>query len=94
MVQRSDIAYRLQRDGTSQAQRTLAALDPDYVKVDERTVEDFLVFALRFARQVIYYKNTNQEDGDWKAFFADDVSVLIAAIQKTNPLIIKGLFIS
>ena len=89
MAQRCDILYRLQHDGTSQAQRPLAALDPAYVKVDERDIEDFLVFALRFARQLIYYHRQNQDAGDWKDFFAGDISVLIAAIQKTNPLIIK-----
>ena len=49
MAQRCDILYRLQHDGTSQTQRALAALNPAYVKVDERDIEDFLVFALRFA---------------------------------------------
>ena len=95
MAQVSDIRNPLQRDGTSQAQRQLPALAPGYVKVDERDVEDFLVFALRFARQVVYYdeKNRDEDDDgtpyDWTPFFECDTSVLIAAIEKTNPLPVK-----
>jgi len=35
-----DTKNPLQRDGTSQAQRLLAALDPSYISVDERKPED------------------------------------------------------
>lgn len=89
MAQLSDIRNLLQRDGTSQAQRQLAALDPATVKVDERDVEDFLVFALRFAEQVNYYGLDNEGAGDWTPFFEGDTSVLIAAIEKFNPLPLK-----
>ena len=63
MAQLFDIRNLLQRDGTSQAQRPLLALEPASVNVDEREIEDFLVFALRFAQKVKYYNSDNEQDG-------------------------------
>ena len=40
-----NIKNPLRRDGTSQNQRQEAALDPDFVKVDDRTTQDFFNFA-------------------------------------------------
>ena len=47
----------LRRDGLSQAQRRLPALDPSSVKIDERTGDDLLAFAADYARaaQVRFY---------------------------------------
>ena len=79
-------------EGTSQQQRRLDALEPGFVHIDEREVEDFLVFALRLAERVRYYDLTNSAvDGsgtsyDWQSFFTRSTSVVIAKIQTTNPL--------
>lgn len=62
----------LLRDGTSQAQRVLKALLPEYIAVDERSMDDLVAFAKRFAEQVKYYdlSNTNSGPGDdWVGFF-------------------------
>ena len=64
----------LQRDGTSQAQRTLKTLLPGYVAVDERSIEDLQEFAKEFAREIYYYKNDNTVDpnplkNNWHDFF-------------------------
>jgi hypothetical protein len=40
----------LQREGLSQFQRALAALQPDYIKVDERTITDLMAFAAAYAQ--------------------------------------------
>lgn len=87
MAQCSDERNRLQRDGTSQSQRRLAALDPASAPVDQRGVEDFLVFALRFASYVKHFDEDDRQgqEGTWESFFACDASALIAAIEKTNP---------
>lgn len=47
----------LRRDGLSQAQRRLPALDPSSVKIDERTGDDLLAFAAAYANkaQVRFY---------------------------------------
>lgn len=75
----------LRRSGTSQLQRHLAVLDPNSVKIDGRTIEDFLVYASEFARQIYYYNKSNVIEGDWQEFFAYDISVIIATIEKINP---------
>ena len=43
------------RDGTSQAGRMQPALDPDYVSVDERTIQDLLAFAREYAKELRYF---------------------------------------
>lgn len=59
----------LQRDGTSQEQRTLKTLLPGYVAVDERSIEDLQTFAVKYAGEIVYFNTDNVADGDWKDFF-------------------------
>ncbi len=75
-----ETANPLQRDGTSQAQRLLKALDPAYVSVDERTPEDMFRFALKYAEQLNYYNLNNEADGNWLKFLQRDASMLVALI--------------
>lgn len=79
-----DTKNPLERDGTSQAQRLLAALDPSYVSVDERKPEDLLMFALKYAEQLKYFNDKNVPDGDWVGFLKNDVSTLVAIIARTD----------
>ena len=60
------------RDGTSQKDRNIAALDSNYVSIEERSVEDLLKFVLKFAEQLKFYNNSNQLEGNWKLFFGGD----------------------
>jgi len=89
-----DISNPLIRDGVSQRQRQTPALSPDYVKVDDRTLADFLVFVFRLAQQVHYYEvrevppgidrpGPNERNGDWRALFVNSTPVWIALISKT-----------
>lgn len=67
-----DCSYNqfLSRDGTSQPQRQLAALLPDYVLVDERSMEDLIAFAEQYAAEIAYFNlQDTVADGDWVAFF-------------------------
>src|SRR5574337_1488525 len=64
----------LQRDGTSQAQRLLKALLPEYVAVDERKMDDLIAFAKKFAEEIRYYNIANAPDGDWVGFFTKSIS--------------------
>ena len=64
----------LQRDGTSQDQRFLKALEPGFAKVHELSMRDWMVFACNFAGRIHYF-NTSDDlhpDGDWKVFFKDE----------------------
>ena len=64
--------------GTSRGYRAPTALDPGHVKVDERSFEQFLVFANRFGKLLAYYDSFGKVAGDWTRFFAYDVSFLLA----------------
>ena len=60
------------RDGVSQQERKLPALDLNYVSVEERSVRDLLKFVLKFGEQLQFYNSSNRPDGNWKLFFGGD----------------------
>lgn len=64
----------------SQAGRRRAALEPDYVGIDERTLPELLAFAPSFARHVRYFDLEDREDGDWSVFFMADSAMILASI--------------
>ena len=75
MPDNSTSQYLLRRDGTSQADRQLAALDPAYVAVDERSLKDLLAFAQQYAKELRYFNLDNQALGDWSAFLSPDLDL-------------------
>jgi hypothetical protein len=56
------------RDGTSQAARRPVALDPSYVSVDERSIQDFLAFSASYATTLNYYDLENHPADKWSGF--------------------------
>lgn len=71
------------RDGTSQQQRLIKALLPDYVKVDERDMRALIEFVDKFASQIQYYNQNNQKDGSWKELVAGQM--IDELNQRTEP---------
>jgi hypothetical protein len=63
------------RDGVSQAQRLQAALAPDYIAIDERSLVDLLAFARQYAKELRYYNLHNGAEGDWSAFLSPDLNL-------------------
>lgn len=59
------------RNGTNQSDRIQLALQPDNVQLHDFSVEDWMLFALHFAKQVNYFsiKNDEKPTGDWQTFF-------------------------
>ena len=82
----------VQRDGTSQKQRLVKALHPSFVQVDERGIDELLVYAKKYASLLRFYSPGNQEEGDWVAFIENDISTLISIIQLTSLEPIKQRF--
>lgn len=88
------------RDGTSQADRLLEALNPGYVSIDERDVEDLLTFVRQYARELQYFDLTNQPNGDWSTFLGPsddelrlaDVAALLNDPTKFAPETNRELF--
>lgn len=64
----------LQRDGTSQPQRVLQALLPDYVAVDERSMSDLIAFTQKLNTEIRFYNLADAIDGDWTGFFDKIIS--------------------
>jgi hypothetical protein len=64
----------------SQAGRSRAALQPDYVGIDERTLPELLAFAPSFARHVRYIAADDQPDGNWSDFFLADSAMVRASM--------------
>ncbi len=62
--------FVLPRDGSSQADRLVAALAPEAAPVDEREPADTLAFLQRYAAKLNFYNLRNEVDGDWSAFLA------------------------
>src|SRR5690554_6344634 len=86
------LKYLVERDGTSQNQRIAKALDPSFAKLDERKLEDFLVFAMEFSKKVKFFDLNNSAAGNWEGFWTSDPTMVIAAIAKSNPLPPKESF--
>jgi len=72
------------RDGVSQSERKLEALLPSYVKLDERSREDMLLFLSGLATQFNYYNTQNKTDGDWKDFIQADLLIMIVTISRLD----------
>ena len=59
----------LQRDGSTQTERYRSALDPHFVALDDRSTEDLLQFAYRYAQHLKYFNFDNEHEGNWESFF-------------------------
>lgn len=76
----------LVRNGVSQSQRYIDALDPKSVKLHDLTTEDWMRFALKFSGMVNYFNTTTNEiDGNWNDFFIKE-SEIAAFAQKLKTL--------
>lgn len=65
----------INRDGTSQTQRFLKALDPTCISIDDRVAKDWLEFVRSFSAQINYYNYSNNKEGDWTPFFSKQIEI-------------------
>jgi len=66
--------------GTTQEERFLTALKPDYFLVDERKEIDFIAFAQKISSHIKFYNDTNVEDGNWANFFQWESTVILVQL--------------
>ncbi len=59
----------LQRDGSSQDQRHRYDLNPQAIELDNRSTEDLLLFAYRYAAQLTFFDLDGTSDKNWQVFF-------------------------
>ncbi len=74
------------REGTGRYNRSLAALSPDFAKVDERELRDLLLFIQRYATHIAYFDNENNVKGTWEPFLQPDLSVALATLAAVDPI--------
>ncbi|MEB2773756.1 baseplate J/gp47 family protein [Algoriphagus sp. D3-2-R+10] len=70
----------LTREGIDRLTRKLKALPPTFAKVDERSVEDLMLFAKRYANYLQYKNQNNTDEGTWEPLMKVDISVVLAVV--------------
>lgn len=68
--------------GTSQSQRLLDALKPEFAKLYSRTEADWILFVKKYSEYVQYYNFQNRKEGSWNAFMSSDPAVIAAELSK------------
>ena len=64
----------IKREGTEQQQRLIDALSPEYFKLNEFSLNDWMQFAYHFAEHVNYFDTDDFQNrsGNWQDFFTLD----------------------
>ena len=69
-------------DGISQIERYLAALRPNYFKIEEREKEDLLKFIVEISKHFNFYNLNNEIDGSWQDFLIADIDIILLVLPK------------
>ena len=64
-------------DGISQEHRYAPSLNPHYFQVDERTVDDLLLFVTELSFEYNYFDPANKLRGNWLDFFLSDGNLML-----------------
>ena len=75
-----DQKNNLKSNGSSLLNRYNKHLDEDYIRIDERSLSELLVFIVDFASHIQYVNNENEAGGDWVEFFDQNLAFQIARI--------------
>lgn len=74
MTKTLNIQAPINRDGTNRKSREVAMLSPGYAPVEQRTKEDFILFAKQMARAIRYFDPENPDlIENWEHFFNGDL---------------------
>ncbi len=71
--------------GSSRDERTLKALLPDGILIDDREIHDWLAFLARAAQLICIPNSENELSGSWADFLEKDPSVFLASILVERP---------
>lgn len=72
--------FPILHNGTSQEGRPPFALNSDYVKVDERSDADWIVFARTYSKFLQFYNLNNLPEGNWSPFWTRNPAIVLANI--------------
>ena len=76
----------LTREGVDRLTRKLEALPPTFAKVDERSMEDLILFAKKYAAYIKYKDLNNTDAGTWEPLMKVDISVVLAVLLSLDML--------
>ena len=71
-------------NGLSRNLRKNKTLSPEYISLDERTIQDMVRFTLTYSKRLNYYNAKNEMSGDWESFYLKDPSFIMAIISGTG----------
>ena len=71
-------------NGTHQLSRLLKALDPNYVKLEDRDIATMLSYVADISKHIKYYNIENEVDGNWEEFYTSDISIVLASVISTD----------
>jgi Baseplate J-like protein len=83
-IKKTMCTHPYQHTGTSQNTRLLRALMPENIQLDNRKLEDLMVFANRFAQQIRYWNDKDQVQGDWTCFWQADALFFLADVAASD----------
>ncbi len=66
--------------GKTQLNRAPRALNSEFVKIDERTIEDLIVATNKLSSHLNFYNNENVVLGNWSSFFGWESTSILAQI--------------
>jgi len=72
MFRSTQTQHTIFNDGTSQADRYQNALDPAYIDIEGRSLEELIHEAQRLARELRFFDENDQVVSNWEALFIDD----------------------
>lgn len=76
----------LTREGVDRLTRKLEALSPAFAKVDERSMDDLILFAKKYAAYLKYKDLDNTDAGTWEPLMKVDISVVLAVLLSLDML--------
>ncbi|MCG8698226.1 MAG: hypothetical protein MI922_09240, partial [Bacteroidales bacterium] len=72
-----EIRVPVERSGTNKKDRAIHQLMPDYINIEERSIEDFKSLVANFAKNITFIGDNNKVSNlDWEPFFSGDTSEL------------------
>ncbi|MDE1460673.1 hypothetical protein [Spartinivicinus poritis] len=87
--------YESKRQGCTQSERLSIFLKSGYLLPEERSIEDWLVMGVAFAKEIKFIDENNQHCGNWAGLLNCDETILLALIsQKNNTIQLEEQFLT
>lgn len=68
-------------EGLSRKDRYFSTLSPNYFQIDERSVDDLLIFITELSFEYNFFDEDNKLNGNWQDFFLSDTNLVLRIFQ-------------